>query len=97
LTVDKDDTVRSESVPETPVATQDTVAGLVTAAQADILNRLLAGQTVSENAGAFISLEIDAINEAFLDIVGDTVIEFSGEGYVLVEDYIEEVREALAE
>ena len=97
-TVDKDDTVRSESVPETLVATQDTVAGgLVTAAQADVLNRLLAGQTVSENAGAFLSLEIDAINEAFLDIVGDTVIELSGEGYVLVEDYIEEVREALAE
>jgi hypothetical protein len=29
--------------------------------------------------------------------VGDTVIECADDGYVLVEDYIEEVREALAE
>ena len=88
----------AENTPQTVAAVGDTVAGgLLTADQADILNKLLAGQTVSEDAGAFLTLAIDAINEVFLDIVGDTVIECADGGYVLVEDYIEEVREALAE
>ena len=88
----------ADDTPQTVAAVGDTVAGgLLTADQADILNKLLAGQTVSEDAGAFLTLAIDAINEAFLDIVGDTVIECADGGYVLVEDYIEEVREALAE
>ena len=40
---------------------------------------------------------VDAINEAFLDLVGDTVIEFGPEGPELIEDYREDVREMLGD
>lgn len=49
-----------------------------------------------EREGAFLSLEADRINETFFDLVGDAVIEFDGDAPRLVEDYLDDVREALA-
>jgi hypothetical protein len=77
------------------VAAPDSSDLPLTPVQLDILRKLLSGETVSEGAGPFLSLEIDAINECFLDIVGDTVIEYADDGYELVEDYVHDVREAL--
>ena len=39
---------------------------------------------------------VDAINEKLFDLVGDTVVEFSAGGAPeLIEDYADDVREAL--
>ena len=42
------------------------------------------------------SLAADGINEALFDIIGDTVIEFEGDVPRIVEDYADDVREALS-
>ncbi len=63
--------------------------------QLEILTALLNGEAPPANE-MFVTLAVDAINEAFLDIVGDTVIEYEGETPVLVEDYTEDVRAALS-
>lgn len=61
-----------------------------------LLCALLDGAGLPQGSGeAFLSLTIDAINEAFLDVVGDTVIELDGEVPMLVEDYEQDVREAI--
>ncbi len=62
--------------------------------QVALLGALLNGETPPQNEMS-VTLAIDAINEVFLDIVGDTVIEYDGETPVLVEDYEQDVREAL--
>lgn len=59
--------------------------------QLDVLRALLDGRS-PEGDSLAVSLATDAINEAFLDVLGDTVIEFDGEAPVLVEDYEQEVR-----
>ncbi|WP_148138332.1 TerB N-terminal domain-containing protein [Olsenella sp. HMSC062G07] len=46
--------------------------------------------------GVVMSLELDTINEAFLDVVGDTVVAFEDDTPRLVEDYVVEVRELLS-
>ncbi|MBR3316522.1 MAG: TerB N-terminal domain-containing protein [Atopobiaceae bacterium] len=61
-----------------------------------LLRALLAGETLDGFDALFVSLAVDAINEAFLDELGDTVIEFDGETPTLVEDYLEDVRAAVA-
>ncbi|MFC2706012.1 MAG: tellurite resistance TerB C-terminal domain-containing protein [Olsenella profusa] len=43
-----------------------------------------------------MSLAVDTINELLFDLVGDTVIAFDGDEPYLVEDYAEDVREALS-
>lgn len=66
--------------------------------QMNIVNLLLSGGSVSEYVSAnhlMLSIEIDAINEAMYDEIGDTVIEFDGESPSLVEDYIEDIKEIL--
>ena len=42
-----------------------------------------------------LSLVVDSINEKLFDVVGDAVIEYEGDDPVLVEDYLEDVREIL--
>jgi len=59
-----------------------------------LLKSLLRGEKPSGDS-LFVSLAVDSINEAFLDIVGDTVVEFDGDEPCLVEDYEEDIREAL--
>lgn len=40
---------------------------------------------------------MDSVNEKLLDLVGDTVLEFDDSGTPsLIEDYVEDVRDALA-
>ncbi len=63
--------------------------------QLELLVSLLAGEVPQTKDSLFLTLAVDAINEAFLDVVGDTVVEFDGETPVLVEDYADDVRAAL--
>ena len=67
-------------------------------AETDDLRALLAGQ----DAGDIIrenylmpSLAADAINEAMMDEIGDTVLISEGDTLILVEDYIEDIRQYL--
>lgn len=62
-----------------------------------LLKSLLAREPVAGEDSMFLTLAVDAINEAFFDAVGDTVIEFDGDVPTLVEDYEPDVREALGE
>ena len=39
---------------------------------------------------------VDHINEVFFDRLGDIIIEFDGESYVIIEDYLEEVSQWLS-
>lgn len=65
----------------------------LTAEELSLLEALLAGQA-PQTASA--DLLVDAINEKLLDLVGDVVVEFDETGTPrLVEDYAEDVREAL--
>lgn len=87
------ETCDNDQVPQVDVGT-----GPLTGEQVGMLRALLAGEPVPKGAGGtFVSLMVDAVNEAFLDVVGDTVVEFDGDDPVLVEDYEQDVRDALAE
>ncbi|MBR3314751.1 MAG: TerB N-terminal domain-containing protein [Atopobiaceae bacterium] len=63
--------------------------------QRELLLALLDGRPLEGFDSLAISLCVDAINEVFLDIVGDTILEFDGDAPVLVEDYVDEVRAAV--
>lgn len=67
----------------------------LTAEQRTFLDCLLEGTSTSSYDALFVSLAVDAINEVFLEIIGDTVIEFDGETPSLVEDYVDDVRDEL--
>lgn len=76
-------------------------ASSLTSAQRAILQALLAGDVAAARAaaaegGSLLSLAVDTINELLFDLVGDTVIAFDGDEPYLVEDYAEDVREALS-
>ena len=62
-----------------------------------LLSAILAGEpgTAGLN-GMKLSLLCDSINEKLYEVIGDTVIEFDGDTPVIVEDYIEEVKGAIA-
>lgn len=73
-------------------------AVVLTTVQRQILRGLLDGSLdvgALEQTGIMVSLETDMINERFLDLVGDTVIEVDEDAPHLVEDYVEDVREVL--
>lgn len=58
------------------------------------IRALLDGRTPSSNASELL---VDSINEKLFDLLGDTIIEFDESGTPrLVEDYIDDVHEALA-
>ena len=65
------------------------------ARQTLLLRTLLRGEELKDWNSLEVSLAVAAINEAFLDVLGDNVIEFDGELPLLVEDYAQDVREAL--
>jgi hypothetical protein len=44
----------------------------------------------------FVSVVADNINEKLYDLVGDAVIDFDGDEPVLVEDYLDDIKEVLA-
>ena len=96
--------VAAPSVPLAPAgAPPDGLPGgsPLTPVQRAILQALLAGNVTAAEAaaadgGSMLSLAVDAINERLFDLVSDTVIAFDGDEPHLVEDYIEDVREALS-
>ena len=93
LLVDEERDEAAPIVRETPSAPeQDTSPGL-TAEELSLLHDLLDGRTPSAPG---TDLLVDAINEKLFDLLGDTAIEFDETGApALVEDYVEDVREAL--
>ncbi len=52
-------------------------------------------RSVSERAGALPEAIADRINEAFSDCFGDVIIESCDEGFIIIEDYTEDVDEWL--
>ena len=93
LLVDEERDEATPVVHETPPAPeQDSSLGL-TSEELSLLHELLDGHT-SSSPGT--DLLVDAINEKLFDLLGDTAIEFDETGEpTLVEDYVEDVREAL--
>ena len=99
-----------EAVAEVTVQSAERLGGAVASAEpvmteaseegqiphVDLLRALLDDTDLPQTDELYLTLAVDAINEAFLDIVGDTVVEFCGNVPVLVEDYVDDVREALA-
>lgn len=63
--------------------------------QIELLRALLDGGALDGFDSLYVTLAVDDINEVFLDIVGDTVVEFDGEVPAIIEDYEQEVRDAL--
>lgn len=53
--------------------------------------------SIAQGAHTSVDMLADAVNEALFDLVGDTVIEFAGEGPRIIEDYLEDVREVLSD
>ena len=78
-----------------PRSPQNSVGLALDEGQLDLLRALLDGRRPQSDNGMFVSLAVDAINEVFLDVVGDTVVDFDGDMPVLVEDYEQDVRDAL--
>lgn len=60
-----------------------------------LLLALLDGSPLEQYDDMFLTLAADSINEALLDEIGDTVVEFDGGSPVLVEDYIQDVKDLL--
>ena len=74
-----------------------TTLGL-TEPESRLLLGLLEGRRATElltTADPFVSVVADSINEKLFDLVGDAVIEFDGDEPFLVEDYLDDIREAL--
>ncbi|MBQ9006343.1 MAG: hypothetical protein IJ092_08210, partial [Atopobiaceae bacterium] len=77
-------------------ASPDPDALALTTAESLVLQALLTGAAApSDPEGQMLSLVIDSINEKLFDVVGDAVIEYEGDDPVLVEDYLDDVREIL--
>ena len=62
-----------------------------------LLRSLLDGRPLDGFDSLTVSLCVDAINEAFLDVVGDTVLDFDGDVPMLVEEYVDDVRAAVGQ
>jgi hypothetical protein len=83
---------------QSPASTPASTSPVLTSTQLSMLRALLDDTfdlATFERDGTMASLEADQINEAFLDVVGDTVIEFEGEEPRIVEDYEEDVRRVI--
>ncbi|MDO5108023.1 MAG: tellurite resistance TerB C-terminal domain-containing protein, partial [Coriobacteriaceae bacterium] len=97
------DEEREDAVPdsavvlpvEPPVPAASSAPAGLSAEDAAYLRALLDG-VPAEAPGGMPSLAADRINEALFDLVGDTVIEFEGDVPRIVEDYADDVREALS-
>lgn len=82
-----------QASPEPPVAS--TEAGLaLSPAEKLVVYALLSESDVPANPeGQMLSLVVDSINEKLFDLVGDAVIEYEEDTPVLIEDYVQDVRE----
>ncbi|MDO4849848.1 MAG: TerB N-terminal domain-containing protein [Coriobacteriia bacterium] len=62
--------------------------------EVELLGALLAGEVPS--TGGSVDLMVDSINEKLFELLGDTAVEFGGDGAPrVVEDYVDDVRGAL--
>ena len=81
------------AVPEPKQEAEKGAALNLTTNELALIRNLLAGD---KPMPADVDLLVDSINEKLFDLVGDTVVEFDDSGApALVEDYLEDVREAL--
>ncbi len=81
-----------------PAAPASAADSPLDATELRLVQGLLAGKPASELLGPgdpFVSVVADSINEKLFDYVCDSVIEFDGDEPRLVEDYLDDIREAL--
>lgn len=64
----------------------------------ELIKRLISGKDykgfLHEN-GYMLSVLVDSINEKYFDVFGDTVIDFDGEAPFIIEDYLQDLKEAV--
>ena len=86
--------------PEEPAADdpeEKNMMPLLTEEESDLLRAILDGDTAAiGRTGIRLSVLCDSINEKLFETIGDTAIEFDGDLPAIVEDYMEEVKGALA-
>ena len=89
--------VQPLSGPETPAVMTDASDGLLTAAEKAFLAALLDGDCKPELIGEAVPLTmiVDRLNEKLFDEVGDAVLELTGSGAAVIEDYLDDVRDLL--
>ncbi len=51
----------------------------------------------AQRCGKMVSILADSVNEKLFDNFGDTVIDFSGDEPVLIEDYTDELKTMIPE
>ncbi len=91
--VENEATAVQTAGPEPEAASSPLPYGL-TAEESALLKDLFAGKT--PDARGSLDLLVDSINEKLLDLLGDTALEFGEDGLpTLIEDYVDDVREAL--
>ena len=98
--IDIREVISNDNISNDKTVSNDQPSGnlLISEHQMNIVNLLLAGGNVIEYAASnhlMLAVEIDAINEALYDEIGDTVIEFDGDTPELVEDYIDDIKQIL--
>ncbi|WP_027206626.1 TerB N-terminal domain-containing protein [Butyrivibrio fibrisolvens] len=98
--IDIREVISNDNISNDKTVSNDQPSGnlLISEHQMNIVNLLLAGGNVIEYAASnhlMLAIEIDAINEALYDEIGDTVIEFDGDTPELVEDYIYDIKQIL--
>ncbi len=91
----------AQTVAPPPATTAATIAqdGPLTELEQRFLSGLMDGKRASElllPTDPFVSVVADSINEKLYDLVGDAVIDFDGDEPVLVEDYLDDIKEVLA-
>lgn len=92
--------VDEEELPDTPIIASQPAAETppdtpLDCNESSFMQALIYGGDISEaarKAGSMISILADSINDKLFDIFGDTVIDFSGELPVLIEDYTDELK-----
>ena len=93
------DTIPTPSVPSmdaAPVAPSD--SGILTPLETRFLAGLMDGTPVAQllsPTDPFPSVVADSINDKFFDIVGDAVIEWDADEPIIIEDYLDDIREVL--
>jgi len=88
------------AVPEEEQYEEEFDDTLFTKEEKILLKALLEGKdprSLETLKNVSLSLLCDEINEKLMDEIGDTVIEFDGDDPVLIEDYIEDIREMIKE
>ncbi|WP_022753327.1 TerB N-terminal domain-containing protein [Butyrivibrio fibrisolvens] len=98
--IDIREVISNDNISNDKTVSNDQPSGnlLISEHQMNIVNLLLSGGNVIEYAASnhlMLAIEIDAINEALYDEIGDTVIEFDGDTPELVEDYIDDIKQIL--